>query len=323
MKAKIYSGKRFVMGSVLALALGFSVNSFAQDSTATTTETTAVTEEVVPATHAVKPVKNTFGSIWLIDNQTVMVPIKKTFEMDIMHRFGTIKKGYEDFYGFFAPSNIRLGFNYVPINNLLVGLSITKANMTWEGYGKYAVIRQTKGRYPVSVTYYANVAVDSRSKDNFIHWSDRLMYFHQLMIARKVTPKLSLQVSPSVTHINIVNGYFKTEPTGKPAPDSLHSVLYGEMDHNHIAIAFLGRYQFKPSMAAIVNIDQPITTHAVGNPRPNISFGLELSTSAHAFQFFLGNYQYITPERNNLFNKNDYKNGEFCIGFNITRLWNY
>jgi hypothetical protein len=60
-----------------------------------------------------------------------------------------------------------------------------------------------------------------------------------------------------------------------------------------------------------------------GNPRPNVSFGLELSTSAHAFQFFLGNYASITPQRNNYFNKNDYTNGEFLIGFNITRLWNY
>jgi hypothetical protein len=326
MKSKIYSGKRFLQGSLMALALSLSAHGFAQDTTAVTatdTTTTVVEEEATPVAHAIKPVKNTFGSIWIIDNQTVMVPIKKTFEMDIMHRFGTIKQGYEDFYGFFAPSNIRLGFNYVPINNLLVGVSITKQNMTWEGYGKYAIIKQTNGKYPVSVTYYGDIAIDSRKKDNFIHWSDRLMYFNQLIIARKITPKLSLQVSPSLTHMNIVNGYFKTEPTGKPAPDSLHSVLYGEMKHNHLAIAFSGRYQFKTAMAAIVNIDQPITKHTTGNPKPNISFGIELSTSAHAFQFFLGNYSSITPERNNLFNKNDYKNGEFLIGFNITRLWNY
>lgn len=91
-----------------------------------------------------KPVKNTFENIWLIDNQTVLVPIKGTFQMDIMHRFGTINNGYKDFYGMFASSNIRLGFNYVPIDKLLIGLSITKANMTWEGYAKYAIIKQTQ-----------------------------------------------------------------------------------------------------------------------------------------------------------------------------------
>ena len=43
-----------------------------------------------------------------------LVPVKKTFEMDIQHRFGTVENGYEDFWGFFAPSNIRMGFSYVP-----------------------------------------------------------------------------------------------------------------------------------------------------------------------------------------------------------------
>jgi hypothetical protein len=325
MKFKIYYRIKFLRVSLLAICIGLGVNSIAQDTTVVT-ETDSVTATAVEEETLVskpKPVKNTFSSIWLIDNQTVMVPIKGTFEMDIMHRFGTIKKGYEDFYGFFAPSNIRLGFNYVPIKDLMIGLSITKQNMTWEGTAKYAIIKQTNGKYPVSVTYFGDVAWDSREKDNFMHWSDRFMYFNQVMIARKITPKLSLQVSPSMSHINVVNGYYKSEPTGKPAPDSLKSVLAGEMKHEHFAVALLGRYQIKPAMAIIVNVDQPITKHVTGNPRPNISFGLELSTSAHAFQFFLGNYASITPQRNNYFNKNDYTNGEFLIGFNITRLWNY
>src|SRR6185436_2613851 len=87
-------------------------------------DSTAVAEKTAPA--KVKPVKNTFQSIWISDNQTVMVPVKKTLEMDIMHRFGTWNKGYEDFWGFFAPSNIRIGVNYVPINKLNVGIGFTK-----------------------------------------------------------------------------------------------------------------------------------------------------------------------------------------------------
>jgi hypothetical protein len=123
MKPTIYNLKLWMKyaGFVLCLVL---INNFvfAQDSTQA--------EETAPIVKKAKPVKNTFSSIWIIDNQTVMVPVKGTFEMDIMHRFGTVKNGYDDFWGFFAPSNIRLGFNYVPINNLMVGVSITKANMT-------------------------------------------------------------------------------------------------------------------------------------------------------------------------------------------------
>ncbi|MEO7264291.1 MAG: DUF5777 family beta-barrel protein, partial [Ferruginibacter sp.] len=113
MKLKIIFTSQLVLRSVcLAFCLVLlQPTLIAQDST-------AVTEETTPAPKKLKPVKNTFESVWIIDNQTILVPVKGTFEMDIMHRFGTVKKGYEDFWGFFAPSNIRLGFSYVPINKL-------------------------------------------------------------------------------------------------------------------------------------------------------------------------------------------------------------
>jgi len=76
-------------------------------------------------------------------------------------------------------------------------------------------------------------------------------------------------------------------------------------------------------MAIIANYDQPITKHKSGNPFPNLALGLELSTSAHAFQFFFGNYYNLSPQQNNMYNRNDFTEGEFLIGFNITRLWNY
>jgi len=260
-----------------------------------------------------KPVKRTFESVWIIDNQTVMVPIKGTFEMDFQHRFGTVENGYDDFWGLFASSNIRLGFNYVPIDKLNVGVGLTKYNMMWDFNAKYAIIQQTTDdRWPVSVSYYANAAIDTRPADNFIHFSDRLTYFNQLIIARKITDKISAQVAPSLSHTNVVNGYY-SEP-GKVSP---------ERKHDHFAVALSGRYKIKTSMSVIVNYDQPITKHPSGNPHPNISLGLELSTSSHAFQFFLGNYYFLSPQQNNMYNKYDYTEGQFLIGFNITRLWNY
>ena len=83
------------LGGCLCL---FPTSLTAQDSTVAAIETAAPSKT--------KPVKNTFQSIWIIDNQTVLVPVKKTFEMDIQHRFGVVENGYEDFWGFFAPSNI-------------------------------------------------------------------------------------------------------------------------------------------------------------------------------------------------------------------------
>ena len=69
--------------------------------------------------------------------------------------------------------------------------------------------------------------------------------------------------------------------------------------------------------------DQPLTQHTTNNPHPNICLGIETTTSAHAFQVYVGNYYGIVPQSNSMFNRNDYTEGQFLIGFNITRLWNY
>jgi hypothetical protein len=335
MKLHLHINNLFNRAALLILLLCTCFATFAQDSTAT--------EEPVAVVHKkVKPVKNTFESIWIIDNQSVMVPVKKTFEMDIMHRFGTVAKGYENFWGLFAPSNIRLGVDYSPVNNLNVGLGITKDNMLWDFSAKYALVKQTRGVYPVSVTYYGNVSYDTRkdpdgslfrtetlkSKGDFLSKTfgsspDRLKYFHQVIVARKINDKLSLQVAGSVTHQNAVNGYYFRV-------DSATKVIRGEMNHDHVAFSVAGRYKLTQVTSFIFNYDQPVTKHTVNNPSPNISFGLEFNTSNHQFQLFMGNYSYLNPQRNSLENKNYYKNADgnvsvkqFLIGFNITRLWNY
>ena len=262
-------------------------------------DTTGVAEEkIAPA--KVKPAKNTFQSVWIIDNQTVMVPVKGTLEMDIMHRFGVVNKGYDDFWGFFAPSNIRLGASYSPINKLNIGIGITKSNMLWDGSAKYSIITQTKGKYPVSVTYYGNMAYDTRKdadKSIFKYTSQRLSFFNQLIIARKVTDKFSVQIAPSVSHQNSVNGYYtKNDSTGQE--------IFKEMKFDHFAIAISGRYKLTNVTSIIVNYDQPLTKHATNNPSPNLSFGVEFNTSSHSFQLFMGNYFMLNQQRNNLFNTN-------------------
>ena len=289
----------------------------AQDDSTAVAEPEEATEPSKP-----KPVKNTFQSVWIIDNQTVMVPIKGTLEMDIMHRFGTVKNGYEDFWGFFAPSNIRLGVSYAPINKLNLGIGITKSHMLWDASAKYSIITQTKGVYPLSITYYGNVAYDTRKDEDkslFKYSSQRASFFNQLIIARKITDRLSLQVAPSVSHQNAVNGYYtKNDSTGKET--------FQEMKHDHFAVAISARYKLTNVTSIIVNYDQPLTKHATNNPNPNLAFGVEFNTSSHSFQLFVGNYFSLSPQNNNLYNNNDpltIKDREFLIGFNITRLWNY
>lgn len=276
-------------------------------------------DSAVAAPPAIKKksfVRNTFDGNFLIDNQTVMVPVKGTFEFDIQHRFGTVNNGISDLYGIFAGATMRLGFSYAPIKNLQVGFGACNDRMQVDWNLKYALLKQTRdGSIPVSITYFGNAVMDTRKKDPttlFVTTADRFSFFNQVIFARKISEKLSVQVSPSLSHFNNVPGYLDANDKIQP-----------QMKNDHWAISFSGRYKIAPKTAIIANYDQPLTQHPMDNPHPNLSFGLEMSTSGHTFQIFAGNYSSILPQNNNVLNQNDFTKGQFLIGFNITRLWNF
>src|ERR1700733_9386476 len=84
-----------------------------KDTISKKTTATADTTAAEPAVKKKSFVKNTFDGNYIIDNQTVMVPIKGTFEFDIQHRFGTVDNGFRDLFGIFFGANIMFSFNYV------------------------------------------------------------------------------------------------------------------------------------------------------------------------------------------------------------------
>lgn len=259
------------------------------------------------------PVRRTFNSNYIIDNQSVIVPTTGTFEWNIQHRFGTFTNGYNDFWGFFASSNIRLGFAYVPVKNLQVGFGITKYKTLWDFNVKYALLEQsTSNRIPISITYYGNMTLDGRKKEfigEIYNKSDRLTYFHQIILARKFHEYFSLQVAPSLSHFNLTDD---------------------NMKNDHFALAVGARVKLTTTLSLLLNYDQPLTKHTINNPDPNVSVALEVSTSSHAFQLIFGNYYNLNPQEDNYYNTNywlghddDKWKDNWRIGFNITRLWNW
>ncbi|HXD78545.1 MAG TPA: DUF5777 family beta-barrel protein [Puia sp.] len=283
----------------------------------------------MPAKKA-KPVKNTFQSVLLIDDQTVMVPVKGTFEADIQHRFGTVQNGYKDLWGIYGSSDIRLGFAYAPVSNLYLGFGLAKTNMLWDGSAKYAILRQTKGKYPVSVTYYGNMAYKSIQDPNhilFSYNSQRFSFFNELMVARKVSDRFSVQAGISISHQNSVPGYYTTY-------DSAAKIKFKKEKWDLFAGSVCLRYKLTEGTSFIVDYDQPLTKFPANNPHPNLAFGFVFNTSGHTFQLFAGNYNFLNPQQNSLYNSNNpfgYKEtggasvpgGQFVIGFNVTRLWNF
>ena len=260
------------------------------------------------------PVKNTFEDIILIDNQTAQLPIKNTFEFMLQHRFGDVTNGYKDFYGLFAGANMAFKFFYCPVKDLNLGIALNEENMQWEGSAKYALMKQSEtGGWPVSITYFGNVAIDSRPKEgNFVSDVDRYSYFNQFMVARKITEKFSAQAAVSISHYNNIPGYYNADSSISPT-----------LKNEQVAMEFLGRYKISEIVAVIGDYDQPMTQNPMNNPHPSVSFGFEFSTKGHAFQIFATNYGSTLAKNNNFFNQNDTKKGEWLIGFNLTRKWHF
>lgn len=299
----------------------------AQDSAATAhgakknplVKETAAPKDSVAAAPSFKTnpfVKNTFEGNFIIDNQTVMVPVKGTFEFVIQHRFGVVNSGISNLFGIFAGANIRFSFNYVPVNDLQIGFGVTNENMQVDLNLKYAILKQKKdGSIPVSITYFGDAAMDTRKRDStnlFATVGDRLSYFSQIIIARKFTEKFSLQIAPGLSAFNNPAGYLDVNGNQDPRWSGVH-----------FSVSASARYKISDGAAILVNYDQPLARQSDNLPYPNISFGIEFKTSGHDFEIFFGNYSSLLPQNNNLYNPNDFGKDQILIGFNISRLWNF
>jgi hypothetical protein len=245
-----------------------------------------------------KPERAAFQDSWLIDNPTNVVYKKGTLKFDMQHRFGALN-GKNDMVGFWAPANIRLGVSYSFLDYLTLGVGTTKDNRLVDFNAKVALLRQTRSdKIPVSVTYFGNAVIDSRSKDNFNLIQNRYSYFSQIIIARRFNSTLSLQVAPSYSHYNVVDAAMKND---------------------EISISFGGRVKISPQTAIIAEYNQPLTDQGAMKAKAGLSGGVEFSTGSHAFQIFITNYKGIIPQKNYMFNQNS----SALIGFNIMRTWNF
>ena len=263
-----------------------------KDSTAVTTKSTKSKFE-----------RAAFESSALIESQTNVVNVKGTLEMSINHRFGIVNTGpnSNDGLGIWAPANIRFALNYAISNRINVGFGTTKDSRLQDLSLKAAILRQTKdNKVPFSVTYFGTMAYDARTPENFVHSTDRWSYFNQLIFARRINRSISLQVSPSISHMNYVES---------PMPSNVFATEVG------------ARVKVTPTMAVIADYNYSFAKYSTNVTKPGMGLGMEYSTGSHAFQLFITNYRSILPQYNTMLNQNDFFNGKYAIGFNMTRLF--
>jgi hypothetical protein len=255
-----------------------------------------------------KPVRFTFGTTTLIDNNTVETVYKGGLELEIKHRFGLIEN-YHDLFGIYASANTRIGLNYGITDRLMIGAGTTKDYKLQDVQWKYLILQQTEdNKMPVSLAYYGNIVIDLRKEEEFgpaesfkqIH---RLSYFTQLIVARKLNNMFSAQIAPSLSYFNAVQ---------------LNGDTTAGYKNLNFGLSAGARANLFGSQSVIFEYDQLLTKQDIAvQPKPNISLGWEIGTATHSFQIFVANYNKIINQYNILYNTIDFKEWDYLIGFNI------
>ncbi|MFC2116492.1 DUF5777 family beta-barrel protein [Bacteroidota bacterium] len=248
-----------------------------------------------------RPVSEPFGTTTLIDNQTTVGLYKGSLSLEIAHRFSEIKE-LGDLFGIYGSANTRLALDYGVSDRIMVGFGTTRDYKLQDFEWKVNLLTQTRSySMPVSLSYYGNMVIDARSKENFgpeedYNFSHRMSYLTQLIASSKFGP-LSLQVIPTFAWFNGVDqGY--------------NNINYG--------LSLGGRAQVLGSSSIIFEYDQPLSQHEAIDTKPNIGFGVEIGTGTHFFRVFATTYSDIIKQRNMFFNTNDPFAGKFRFGFNIS-----
>jgi hypothetical protein len=248
----------------------------------------------------------TFKTTRIVIGQSIELPPKGNLLFLITHHFGAINTGYENLFGL-KQATIRLGLEYGLTGWLGFGAGLNTDRNTWDGFVKVKVLRQSKGarKMPVTLDLFANTAIYTTRwtyPERTNYFSSRISYAFQVMVARKFGNWVSLQITPSMVHKNMV-----------PTSD----------DHNDIFTLGAGG-RVKVSNRVSVNAEyhhlfkgQVVSTDAYDS----FSLGVDIETGGHVFQVFLtnsyGEYEqtYLTETRGK------WSNGDIFLGFNISRMF--
>lgn len=246
----------------------------------------------------------TFKTTRIISGHSTERVRKGDLDFRIAHRFGSIQGGAYEFFGI-DQSTSQFGLEYGISDRLMVGIARATWQKTSSGLIKFSLLRQRSGEksFPFSLSYVSSVFVNGlrwadESRTNY--FSSRLSYLHQIAIARKMSPALSIQLSPVLLHRNLAAAGEKNDV---------------------IALGTGVRYKITVRTAVVAEYYQSFTSNGTDDHRNALSFGFDLETGSHVFQIMLTNAQGITENNFIPYTTGRWKTGDLFLGFNICRFF--
>lgn len=247
----------------------------------------------------------TFKATKIINTQSVENPSEGVLQFLIQHRFGTINQGAYELFGI-DQSTIRFAFDYGITDRIMIGFGRSSLEKTYDGSLKIKLLRQSKGvkNMPITLSYYGATFLNSLkwqdpTRKNL--FSSRLSYVNQLLIARKFNDYVSLQLTPSMLHYNLVD--------------------FADRNNDIYSIGLGGRFKINQRLS--VNADYHfLLPRRLPDDRTNsLSLGLDIETGGHVFQLHVTNSRGMFDRSFIGETTGKWSQGDIYFGFNISRVF--
>lgn len=247
----------------------------------------------------------TFKTTRIINMHSVENAAAGVMDFRISHRFGFINTGAYDLFGL-DQALMRIGLEYGITDRLMLGMGRSNVNKAYDSFLKYKILRQGSGKsnIPISVSYFASAVCNTikwadPNRDNY--FSSRMQYTHQLLIARKFNNDLSLQLTPTLVHKNLV-------PTLQDKNDIL-------------AMGFGGRYKLTQRFSLNGEYIYVLPNQITSTFYNSLSLGVDIETGGHVFQLHLTNSTSMLEPGFITESVGQWKNGGIHFGFNVSRVF--
>lgn len=249
----------------------------------------------------------TFKSTRVMNGHSIERMPPGQLDFRISHRFGTINSGPYEFFGL-DQANIHFSLEYGISKWLMLGIGRGTYEKTFDGFAKFTILKQSEGAriMPVSLSFLTSTALTSvkwpdPERENY--FSSRLSYVHQLLIARKISNALSVQLSPSFVHRNLV--------ASELDPNDLYALGAGGRIKltNRVSLNTEYYYIFNPG---------DYLGKSVVNP---LSIGFDIETGGHVFQLIFTNSLAMIEKGFIGETTGSWLKGDIHFGFNISRVF--
>ena len=244
-----------------------------------------------------------FKGLKIVNFESTKLVAKQELTFMVSHRFGSIENGFDSFFGL-DDAVTRLNFVYGITDGINIGVSRSSFQKIYEASAKYRLVRQKENGFPFTIVAYNSILINTAlEKENLpnLEFRDRLGYTAQLLISKKVSSKLSLEVAPTFFHDNFV--------------------AYDEQHNSQYAIGFGGRQKLGKRWS--INLDYGWhLNRADGSPFKNpLSIGFDLETGGHVFQMHFSNAQAMNTNGFLGQATGDWSDGNIYFGFNLSRVF--